>query len=187
MAQPLLLRASYDQKRRSAMTPVDSKEGEIFMVDFIITATVTRSGSIFTWAYSLSDGMGNPVKDPIEVAKGAKKSMVINLVPVGGLSCKFAPNPLSFYNWKGAPVGIPLWLQNLQNTVPSTLTFDDYNTNIKRRSYHFVINAVFDQVSITSPDPTIVNVGTEGIMAIHFPEPSLQSPPAQPEAMAVAV
>lgn len=29
VAQPLLFRASYDQKRRSAMTPIDSKEGEL--------------------------------------------------------------------------------------------------------------------------------------------------------------
>ena len=51
-----------------------------------------------------------------------------------------------------------------------------------------VINAIFGDAHITSPDPTIVNVGTDGIMHIHFPEPrDNRQQPAQPEAMVVAV
>jgi hypothetical protein len=160
------------------------------MADFTINVTVTHAGgSIYDWAYSIFDNIKGIAVSSIEIPYGSKHSMEIVLNGGAG-SCVFpsgVKDSLTFYTPKGS-IGLPLWLENLQMPSRYKLTFDDHNINQKRRSYHFVINAIYDEASITSPDPTIVNVGTEGLMTFIFPKPRSHQPqPAQPDPMAVAV
>ncbi|HEY2294486.1 MAG TPA: hypothetical protein VGM86_27625 [Thermoanaerobaculia bacterium] len=163
------------------------------MIDFTINATVTPAGSSYDWVYEVRDSANNLVSGDIVIPQGFTKSMKITLAAGGGGTCMFPPkvdDSLLFYTWQGMthPLPKPLWLQNLQRLSDTVITFDDHNINMKRRHYRFVINATFGQDHITSPDPTIVNVGTEGGMTIHFPEPrSHQPPPPQPKVMAAAV
>ena len=153
------------------------------MADFTINVTVTPA---YDWAYS--DNMGLPISS-IEIPYDSKHSMEI-ILNGGTGPCMFpsvGKDPLTFYNPKGT-IKLPLWLKNLLMPTRYNLTFDDDNINQKRRSYHFVINAVYGNDSITSPDPTIVNVGTEGLMTFIFPKPRSHQPqPARPDPMAVAV
>src|SRR5437763_12333494 len=135
------------------------------MSDFTINATVTPAGSSYDWVYEVLDWKLKPVSGDIEIPHGLTKSIQITLVAGGGGSCIFPPkvdDSLLFYTWKGPSFPLPkppLWLKSLTRSSDTVITFDDENTNMKERHYHFVINAIFGDAHITSPDPTIVNVG----------------------------
>ena len=69
------------------------------------------------------------------------------------------------------------------------LNFTDTNDNIDNQTYHFFIDAIYTEgtsaapQSIESPDPTIVNAGTDGSMTFKFGKASSQEQ-ARPTAVA---
>jgi hypothetical protein len=119
-------------------------------------------------------------------------SVEMSLVTVADASCVFQSEslgqdpPLTFYtDWSMTEQLIPppQWFKDLSDSGTSTITFNDDNTNQWDRTYYMRINAVFNGTTtnthdrsfnggrviingkprdITSPDPTIINVGTDG-------------------------
>ena len=58
---------------------------------------------------------------------------------------------------------------------PSTILFTDNNiNNPDTTTYNVVINVVYNGQTISSPDPTIVNAGTDGSMTFKFGKASSQ-------------
>jgi hypothetical protein len=55
------------------------------------------------------------------------------------------------------------------NLDSSTISFKDVNANLETRIFRVLINAVYNGNSIQSPDPTIINVGTDGVVRFQFP------------------
>ena len=121
-------------------------------------------------------------------------------------TCVFSDPPLTFHEtWDpNSPTFTPPWYQDLQISSPpaSTITFTDNNPNTYDRTYYFVINAIYTdsenvahQVvigrdhthplgSTCSPDPTIVNVGTDGNGGVVL-DLNATRRPAEPPALAV--
>jgi len=174
---------------------IDSREG-ILMADMTITVTVTpdpSASSGFSWQFPspmATCGQGSSSIEIILVAGQAGDTCVFQ-TGLGGQQ-----TPLMFFtNWTLTETFTPLWFQNPQISTPSTFTFTDDNMNVTDRTYHLVINAVYTDNSVnppvstptTSPDPTIVNAGTDGNVTLEDTVKSLtasQSPVA-PAAVAV--
>jgi hypothetical protein len=141
--------------------------GGILMVDNSVVAKVTP-GVPFTWRYSTNGG--NPSSNnTLSVPAGETSEVELTLEADGqsGDTCIFLDIPLSFFSAQGIPISTPEWLQGLTLVNPSKITFKDVNTNQNTRTYRILINAVYNGQPVQSPDPTIVNVGTDG--AVIFP------------------
>jgi hypothetical protein len=129
------------------------------------------SSSNYQWAYQIGSDTGT--YDPMsfvsqfaEVAIGSNDQITLNLVPNGVSTdtCVFQSSPLTFFQTYQAtgPGFIPEWYTPPAGGT-SSITFMDGNPNKYDRTYYFQINAAYNQENIPpSPDPTIVNVGTDG-------------------------
>jgi hypothetical protein len=197
---PCSFRSLTDTKSDWRSTLIDSKGG-FLMSDITVVATVTPNALAptgFDWSYLVSgNGFTIPVSQTLEIPSGASPEIMVNVVS-GGLpndTCVFqnpsAPQgppqgqPLSFTDAQGNPINNPEWYQDLQFLDAATILFTDDNTNTNTTSYFILLNVVYTSgdltVLATSPDPTIVNVGTDsGTPGVDF------GPSSRPEPRAVA-
>src|SRR3954467_1276515 len=141
-------------------------------VDVLVAALVTKTSDPagFQWQYS-KDG-GPRQSGSFEVAKinhgdTLKVTMIISAAVAGG-QCVFQSAPLRFVRPTTPPIDFtPEWYQPTLGEDNSLLNFTDTNDNIDNQTYHFFIDAIYTEgtsaapQSIESPDPTIVNVGTD--------------------------
>ncbi|MFL6260578.1 MAG: hypothetical protein ACJ76Y_12760 [Thermoanaerobaculia bacterium] len=166
------------------------------MTDAPIPVTVTPDPSAlsgFSWQFPTPLATCDPGSNSIEIILVAGQS---------GDTCVFQTGlggqqpPLTFFtNWTLTETFTPVWFQNPQISTPSTFTFTDDNMNVKDRTYHLVINAVYTDNSvnppvstpITSPDPTIVNAGTDGNVHVGDVAKGLTASQSPVEPAAVAV
>ncbi|HET9210530.1 MAG TPA: hypothetical protein VFR03_09030 [Thermoanaerobaculia bacterium] len=159
------------------------------MSDITVVATVTMNtppATGFTWAYSVAGtGYAIPEQGVLQIPSGTSPNIMLNVVAGGQPNdiCVFqnpAPGqepqenpPLTFESGSA-----PLWFQGLQFLDASTILFTDDNTNSTTTSYDAFINVAYSTTTIldgvtttttvltTSPDPTIMNVGTDGGVVI---------------------
>jgi hypothetical protein len=117
---------------------------------------------------------------------------MLNVVPGGQLSdtCVFQDPPQTFTNWQGTIMNPPQWLKDVKVLDASTILFTDDNTNIHTRNYHILVNVAYtsggNTTLTTSPDPTIINVGTDGGATVIGSDHLLLSQ-AQPQPAAAEV
>lgn len=176
------------------------------MSDITVVATVTpdvSSPTGFAWTYTATGNEGSfTILDngTIEIPQGTSPEIMLNVVPGGQPSdtCVLQNNqldpqqkpPLTFTDWQGNPVNNPLWYSGPTFVNPSTILFIDDNTNFRTRNYYIDVNVMYASgdvdIPTTSPDPTIVNVGTDGSggMRIHFPGKASSQEQAKPTAVA---
>lgn len=140
------------------------------------------------WDYHVYGPGIDPIPEShiLPIPSGTDLEIMVTLVAGGQLTdtCDFPVTPLSFFDEGGNPMTPPGWFQDLQSLDTSTIVFKDDNTNLMTQSYAISINALYNgETPITSPDPTIVNEGTNGLF-FHFP---VRLPQPQPQLAAVAV
>ena len=177
------------------------------MSDITVVATVTPNALAptgFDWSYLVTgNGFTVPVSQTLEIPSGSSPEIMLNVVAggPGNDTCVFqnpAPGqdpqenpPLTFGSGTA-----PTWFQELQFLDASTILFMDDNTNSTTTSYSVFINVAYSMTSvldnittttttlITSPDPTIVNVGTDGVMTVFFGKKASSQEQAKPTAVA---
>lgn len=167
------------------------------MADHAIVARVTPDPSIsngtgFKWSYSVDGESFLDTPSSIHVPHGASSQIAVSIVAGGGAgdTCVFDPlkEPLEFTDENETLIPPPGWFQDLKTVGLSAITFTDNNTDNTQRedkTYHISINMVYTSKSSfnlkTSPDPTIVNEGTD------HPRPIALSSPERMEPAAAAV
>lgn len=145
------------------------------MSDMTVDVLVTPNSDFtnFTWTYSMNGGSFQP--GPLEIATldhGDSLNITMNISAGGaaGEQCVFQDTPLQFFRPTDPPTPfIPLWY-NPTIIDSSTISFMDTNTNSINQVYRFIINGTYIPGTdsgvlpqdVQSPDPTILNVGTDG-------------------------
>ena len=146
-----------------------------------VTPTVTPTGPTAPYVFAYSDNGGTPsTNGTLHVLAATSETFLVSIMANGepGDTCVF-PDPSLFpleITEGDEPWFIPEWLKDFDSTGISTISFTDDNTNQHTRNYLIKIRAVYNGTSITSPDPTIINDGTN-----IFIEGELQSSRPQPQ------
>ncbi|HSU84620.1 MAG TPA: hypothetical protein VLR69_19555 [Thermoanaerobaculia bacterium] len=178
------------------------------MANITVVATVTPntlSSSGFDWTYSAA---GNsdftvPGSQTLKIPAGSSPKIMLNVVAGGPVSdtCVFQSPALGQDPQENPPLTfgseIPTWYQDLQFLDASTILFMDVNTSsFTTTSYSVFINVAYSVTTVldntttttttlvTSPDPTIVNVGTDGDMTFIFGKKASSQEQAKPTAVA---
>jgi hypothetical protein len=169
------------------------------MADVTVVATVTPDSSSstgFNWSYTVAGtGFTITADGALQIPSDSSPEIMMNVVPGGQPTdtCVFQnplqdPQqnpPLTFTDWQKKPVDPPQWFQGLEFLDPSTILFTDDNTNIHTRNYYVFANVVYNDTLTTCPDPTIINVGTDGGDVVIDPRrPVLSQARPQPAAEA---
>jgi hypothetical protein len=159
------------------------------MANVVITAIVPPPGSPNPqWTYLVGASAAVSSGDQIlTIPQNSSPTIIFTLVAGGSLSdnCVFpTADQLTFANESGSTPG---WFQNPQlSNDSSTLTFTDDNTSQNAGTFNMFVNALYNGQPLQSPDPTIVNEGTNGSAVFQLPVPALVAHP-QPQLAAVAV
>ncbi|MFL6260577.1 MAG: hypothetical protein ACJ76Y_12755 [Thermoanaerobaculia bacterium] len=162
------------------------------MSDIAIVVVVTPISTGFDWVYHVY-GTGfeaTPGSQTLVIPKESSREIMVTLVSGGqpGDTCVFAEPPLTFTDEQGHPIDPPAWFQGLQSLAPFIILFTDDNTNLHTRDYFVKVNASYNGgATITSPDPTIVNAGTDGNVSVEDTAKGLTASRSPVEPAAVAV
>jgi hypothetical protein len=147
-----------------------------------VTVIVKVSPSVssqppFTWEYSVNGGSFTGTQT-FTVEKETSPEIIMSIVADGQPTdtCVFQEHPFSFINENKDSIATPEWLQDLTHIGSSTISFKDVNTRLVTKTFRVLINAVYNGNPIQSPDPTIINVGTDGATLFQFPTKRRPSP-----------
>lgn len=108
----------------------------------------------------------------VQIPSGQGNSITLQLSSMAGVTVAFASPPLTWYDPSFPRTIIPQpsdfsVLVNPNNSASLTIT--DNNSDSSTTIYSFLINALYNGSIVQSPDPTIINTGTDGFIEIQFP------------------
>lgn len=118
-----------------------------------ITATINSDG---TWNFNLQS---------FELYPQGINSFTLNLEAPGGSSAVFDTVPITWFDPNNPETAVvpPSGFTTVPTSPPpgtTSLIITDTNTDPTTTMYSFKINALYNELLVQSPDPTIINTGT---------------------------